>query len=74
MRKLAERGTSLILTADCGITAVSEVALAKELDMEVIVTDHHQRGDELPDCPILHPGLDEGIRLRISVERRWLGS
>ncbi len=60
VRKLAERGTSLILTADCGITAVAEVALAKELGMEVVVTDHHQAGDELPECPILHPGLDEG--------------
>ncbi len=59
VRKLAERGTSLILTADCGITAVAEVELAKELGMEVIVTDHHQPGVELPACPILHPGLDE---------------
>jgi single-stranded-DNA-specific exonuclease len=60
VRKLAERGTGLIVTADCGITAVNEVALAGELGMEVVVTDHHQAGDELPDCPILHPGLDEG--------------
>jgi single-stranded-DNA-specific exonuclease len=60
VRKLAERGTSLILTADCGITAVDEVALAGELGMEVVVTDHHQAGEVLPDCPILHPGLDEG--------------
>ncbi len=60
VRKLAERGTSLILTADCGITAVAEVELAKELGMGVVVTDHHQPGEELPDCPILHPGLDEG--------------
>jgi single-stranded-DNA-specific exonuclease len=59
VRKLAERGTSLILTADCGITAVDEVALANELGMEVVVTDHHQAGETLPDCPILHPGLDE---------------
>jgi single-stranded-DNA-specific exonuclease len=58
VRKLAERGTSLILTADCGITAVDEVALAGELGMEVVVTDHHQAGETLPDCPILHPGLD----------------
>ncbi len=59
VRKLAERGTSLILTADCGITAVDEVALAGELEMEVVVTDHHQAGAALPDCPILHPGLDK---------------
>ncbi|HKT82752.1 MAG TPA: DHH family phosphoesterase, partial [Solirubrobacterales bacterium] len=57
VRKLSERGTGLILTADCGITAVEQVALAKELGMEVVVTDHHQAGAELPDCPILHPGL-----------------
>ncbi len=60
VKKLAERGTGLILTADCGITAVEQVALAKQLGMAVVVTDHHQAGDELPDCPILHPGLDDG--------------
>src|SRR4051794_9087803 len=60
VRRLAERGTSLVVTADCGITAVDEVALARELGMEVIVTGHHQAGEALPDCPILHPGLDEG--------------
>jgi len=60
VKKLAERGTGLILTADCGITAVDEVALAKDLGVAVVVTDHHQAGSELPDCPILHPGLDDG--------------
>ena len=55
---LAQRGTSLLITVDCGITSVSEVALARSLGMEVIVTDHHQPGDELPECPILHPALD----------------
>jgi single-stranded-DNA-specific exonuclease len=58
VHKLAERGTSLIVTVDCGITAVNEVKLARELGMEVVVTDHHQAGSELPDCPILHPTLD----------------
>jgi single-stranded-DNA-specific exonuclease len=58
MRLLAERGTRLLVTVDCGITAVDEVALAGELGMDVIVTDHHQPGDDLPDCPILHPSLD----------------
>jgi single-stranded-DNA-specific exonuclease len=55
---LAERGTRLLITVDCGITAVEEVALARSLGMDVIVTDHHQPGEELPDCPILHPGVD----------------
>jgi single-stranded-DNA-specific exonuclease len=55
VRRLAERGTSLLLTVDCGITCASEVALARELGVEVVVTDHHQPKDELPDCPILHP-------------------
>jgi single-stranded-DNA-specific exonuclease len=58
VRKLAERGARLVITVDCGITAVDEVALARELGIEVIVTDHHQPGGELPDCPILHPALD----------------
>jgi single-stranded-DNA-specific exonuclease len=56
--KLAERGTQLLITVDCGITAVEEVKLAKQLGMDVVVTDHHQPGEELPDCPILHPSLD----------------
>ena len=55
VRRLAERGTGLLLTVDCGITSVAEVALARELGMEVVVTDHHQPAEQLPDCPILHP-------------------
>jgi single-stranded-DNA-specific exonuclease len=57
VRRLAERGTGLLLTVDCGVTAVTEVALARELGMEVVVTDHHQPGGDLPDCPILHPAI-----------------
>jgi single-stranded-DNA-specific exonuclease len=59
VRRLAARGTSLLLTVDCGITSVGEVALAQELGMDVIVTDHHQPGPELPGCPILHPEVSE---------------
>jgi single-stranded-DNA-specific exonuclease len=58
VRRLAERGTSLLITVDCGITAVEEVELAKELGIEVVVTDHHQPGSDLPDCPTLHPEFD----------------
>jgi single-stranded-DNA-specific exonuclease len=57
VEKLAKRGTSLLLTVDCGVTAVPEVRLARELGIETIVTDHHQADDELPECPILHPEL-----------------
>src|ERR1700710_984790 len=55
VRTLAERGTGLMITVDCGITAVDQVALAQEWGMEVVVTDHHQHGEELPGCLILHP-------------------
>ena len=42
-----------MLTVDCGITAVAEVAEAKARGLEVIVTDHHRPGETLPDCPIV---------------------
>ncbi|HST26148.1 MAG TPA: single-stranded-DNA-specific exonuclease RecJ [Gaiellaceae bacterium] len=53
MSRLAEEGYGLVLTVDCGITGVDEVAEAKRLGLQVIVTDHHRPGDELPDCPIV---------------------
>jgi single-stranded-DNA-specific exonuclease len=52
---IAGRGTSLVITVDCGVTAVEEVKMASELGLEMIVTDHHQPGADLPDCAILHP-------------------
>ncbi len=57
VRELADRGAGLIVTVDCGVTAVAEVALARELGVEVVVTDHHRPGAVLPDCPIVHPAL-----------------
>jgi single-stranded-DNA-specific exonuclease len=59
VRRLAQRGTSLLVTVDCGVTAVEEVALARSLGIEVIVSDHHlPRADgKLPDAPIVHPLL-----------------
>lgn len=55
---LAERGTGLILTVDCGVASVEEVALAQDLGLTVVVTDHHRAGEILPDCPIVHPQID----------------
>jgi single-stranded-DNA-specific exonuclease len=59
VRRLAARGTRLLLTVDCAVTAVDEVAAARALGMEVVVTDHHApRADgALPQAPIVHPLL-----------------
>src|SRR4051795_2228356 len=51
--RLADEGYGLVLTVDCGITAVAEVAEAKRRGLDVIVTDHHRPGETLPDCPIV---------------------
>jgi single-stranded-DNA-specific exonuclease len=53
LARLADEGCGLVLTVDCGITAVEEVAEAKARGLEVIVTDHHRPGPTLPDCPIV---------------------
>jgi single-stranded-DNA-specific exonuclease len=59
VQRLADGGTRLLVTVDCAITAVDEVAQALALGMEVVVTDHHApRADgALPDAPIVHPAL-----------------
>ncbi len=59
VRRLAARGTELLITVDCAITAVDEVAAARAAGVEVVVTDHHApRADgRLPDCPIVHPAV-----------------
>jgi len=51
--RLADEGCGLVLTVDCGITAVEEVAEARARGLEVIVTDHHRPGETLPECPIV---------------------
>jgi single-stranded-DNA-specific exonuclease len=57
--QLAEVGVKLLITVDCGITALSEVEYAAGLGMDVIVTDHHQPVESLPKaCAIVHPALD----------------
>ena len=57
VQKIRNQGTNLMITADCGITGVKEVAFANELGLDVIVTDHHQVGDEgLPQAvAVLNP-------------------
>ena len=55
LTRLAEEGCGLVLTVDCGVTAVDEVAHARELGLDVVVTDHHRAGEALPDCPVVGP-------------------
>ena len=55
LTRLAEEGYGLVLTVDCGVTAVEEVAHARALGLEVVITDHHRAGAELPDCPVVGP-------------------
>jgi single-stranded-DNA-specific exonuclease len=47
---IAQNGAKLLITIDCGITDVEEVALANELGMDVIITDHHLPGPVLPEA------------------------
>ena len=59
VRRLAE-GHQLLITVDCGITSAEEAALARELGMRVIITDHHTIPAQLPPADaILHPQLGD---------------
>jgi single-stranded-DNA-specific exonuclease len=60
---LADRGVTLLLTADCGITDMEEVQVAKGMGMDVIVTDHHEaRADgSLPSCPTVNPTRHDSL-------------
>jgi single-stranded-DNA-specific exonuclease len=56
IEELKEKGVTLLITADCGITSLEEVAHARSLGMDVIITDHHELGSEVPDAhSILNP-------------------
>ena len=64
LARLADEGVDLVLTVDCGITAVAEVEQARRLGLEVVVTDHHRPGDAFPACPVVAP-----LEGRLSVHR-----
>ena len=50
IRSLHDRGVKLIITVDCGITAVEEAALCRELGMDLVITDHHECKKVLPEA------------------------
>jgi single-stranded-DNA-specific exonuclease len=58
LRSLAAAGVEVVVTVDCGIAGVEEAAEAKRLGLELIVTDHHEPKDTLPDAAVVvHPRL-----------------
>ena len=50
VKKIADQGYTLIITVDCGISCIEEIEYANKLGIEVIVTDHHEPGEEIPKC------------------------
>ena len=56
IRQLADEGVHLIITVDCGITAVEEAKLCAQLGMDLVITDHHECKDILPQaCAVVNP-------------------
>lgn len=50
IREISYSETKLIITVDCGITGIEEIEYAKKIGIDVIVTDHHEPGEEIPNC------------------------
>lgn len=56
LKKLKDNGVTLIITVDCGISAVNEIEYAKSIGLDVCITDHHECSDILPNaCSIVNP-------------------
>ena len=53
LKKLKNDGIDLVVTVDCGIRAIEQAQFAKEIGLDLIITDHHTTGSELPDCTAL---------------------
>ena len=47
---IRDRGASLVVSVDCGITAVEEARHAREIGLDMVITDHHECGETLPDA------------------------
>jgi single-stranded-DNA-specific exonuclease len=61
LRQIARTGSSVVVTVDCGIASVAEAEEARQLGLELIVTDHHQPKAVLPRADVLvHPRLGDG--------------
>ncbi|MBM3531086.1 MAG: single-stranded-DNA-specific exonuclease RecJ [Alphaproteobacteria bacterium] len=60
IRALADRGATLLITVDCGTTSHEPLAEARRLGLDVVVIDHHQADETLPDALVVNPNrLDD---------------
>ncbi|MDR0356890.1 MAG: DHH family phosphoesterase, partial [Clostridiales Family XIII bacterium] len=56
LRDIEKGGANLVVTVDCGSVSKGEIAYAKDIGMDVVVTDHHDCDPALlPDCPVINP-------------------
>ncbi|MHC4960041.1 MAG: single-stranded-DNA-specific exonuclease RecJ [Planctomycetota bacterium] len=53
--RLKDQGCTLVVTVDNGTSRADEIAAAQAAGLDVIVTDHHEQGPSLPDCPVINP-------------------
>ena len=87
LRSLAGEGAKMIVSVDCGVTAVEEARVARELGVSLIVTDHHQPRAELPNADVIvHPqvggeypnphicGAGVAFKLAWEIARKMCGS
>lgn len=68
VREAKARGAGLLVTVDCGVTAVKETALARSLGLEVIIVDHHQPGPVLPEAvAVIDPHVSQPVALGVEL-------
>ena len=62
LKGLKDEGCDLVITVDCGISAIEEAEYAKELGLDLVITDHHECGEKLPDAiAIVNPKRPDSI-------------
>lgn len=59
LETIASKGVNLVVTVDCGITAGKEILYGQDLGLEFIITDHHQIVDDIPNCIVVNPVLED---------------
>jgi single-stranded-DNA-specific exonuclease len=62
LEELAAKGTKLVITVDCGIRSVQEVEDAKAVGLDLVITDHHSVGPEIPDAyAVVNPQQEDCV-------------